>query len=235
MILNKSLKLLMILSLIGVILIGVVGFSQGIMFNTPQPETFNVQLQQIEITGKGEADKEPWRLFQQHPSDFVKLDMGMEGPYENVRIRLHPKPGDTREFKIEQQVETSMTISDEGPHLDLLDWKHGRSSWVELSPLQSYVFGGSPITLKDEDRFPAYTKEELYQAIIDQDKKNEMIYGDLYYQNEERWLSIVKREPQGRYLPYSPGVSTIRLRIQAKEGDTWQVIHTVEIAVALGC
>lgn len=232
---NRNFKLLIMLSLICVVLIGIGGFGISTMFHPSQPEISNVQLQRIEITGKGEADEKSWRLFQQHPSDFVKLDMGMEGPYENVRIQLNPKPGDTREFKIEQQIETSMTISDEGPHLDLLDWKHGRSSWVELSRLQPYVFGGNPITLKDEDRFPDYTKEELYQAIIEQEKKNEVMYGDLYYQNEERWLSIVKQEPQGRYLLWGPGVSTIRFRIKAKEGDTWQVIHTVEIAVALGC
>lgn len=235
MTLNRNLKLLIVLSLACVILIGIGEFGISAMFHPSQSEISNAQLQRIEITGKGEADDEPWRLFQQHPSDFVKLDMGMEGPYENVRIWLNPKPGDTRELKVEQQIETSMTISDEGPHLDLINWKHGRSPWVELSPLQPYVFAGNPITLKDEDRFPDYTKEEFYQAIIEQEKKNEMMYGDLYYQNEERWLSIVKQEPQGNYLLYSPEVSTIRLRIKAKEGDTWQVIHTVEIAVALGC
>ncbi|HMW00452.1 MAG TPA: hypothetical protein PKE58_09920 [Acidobacteriota bacterium] len=235
MTLNRNLKFLLALNLMCLILIGSSGLGVSARFYPRHPEMSNVQLRWIEITGKGQWDKEKWRLFQKNPTALVKFDMGMEGPYENVRIRLNPKPGDTRKLKVEQQIETSMTISDEGPHLDLLNWKHGVSPWVELTSLQPDVFRGNPLTEKDMNRFPAYTREELYQAIIAQEKKNKMTYGDLYSQNEERWLRIVKQKPQGKYLPYSPEVSTIRLRIQAKEGDTWHVIHTVEIAVALGC
>ncbi|MBI4748990.1 MAG: hypothetical protein HY774_10910 [Acidobacteria bacterium] len=235
MILSKSLKLLMILSLVCVTLIGVGGFRTKGMFNLSQSDISNARLQGIKITGKDLSDEGRWRLFQKNPSDLVKFEMGLDNLYENVRIRLTPKPEDTREFKIEQQIETSLMINDEGLPLYLLDWKHGRSTWVELTSPQRHVFSGNPITFKDEDRFPDYTKEELYQAIVEQEKINATLYEGLYSQNEERWLNVAKQKPEGGNMPYSPGVSTIRFRIKAKEGDTWQVVHTVEILVAFGC
>lgn len=161
--------------------------------------------------------------------------MGLDNPYENVRIRLKPKPGDTREFKVEQQFETSLTINDEGPHLDLLSWKHGLSPWQELSVIKPNIFRGKAITEKDGRRFPAFTKQELCQAVIKQGKQDARSGNYIYDPNDDKWLTLVKQKPQEGWVIYRSGVSTIRFRIQAKEGDTWQVVHTVEIARALGC
>ena len=211
----------------------------NLQIRAQQPETESPALAQkldlIEISGINSWDKKKWKLTKKKPSAQVKLEMDYTNEYEKVQIRLKPKPGDTREFKIEQQFETSMTINDEGPHLDLLNWKHGLSPWQELSVIKPNIFRGKVITEKDGNRFPAFTKQELCEAVIKQGKQDARSGNYTYDPNDDKWLQLVKQKPQEGWIIYSTGVSTIRLRIQAKEGDTWQVIHTVEIARALGC
>lgn len=220
-----------------------VGIFGNLFFHSPiwaqQPQTESPapaqKLDLIEISGMNSWDKKKWKLTKKKPSAQIKLGMEYTNEYEKVQIRLTPKPGDTREFKVEQQIETSMTINDEGPHLDLLSWKHGLSPWQELAVIQPNIFRGKAITQKDSRRFPPFTKQELYQAVIKQGKRDARSGNYTYDPNDDKWLKLVKQKPQEGWVIYSPGVSTIRLRIQAKEGDTWQVIHTVEIAMALGC
>ena len=197
--------------------------------------TLAQKLDLIEISGINSWNKKKWKLSKKKPPTQVKLEMEYTNGYEKVQIRLKPKPGDIREFKIEQQIETSMTINDEGPHLDLLNWKHGVSPWQELPVIKPNIFRGKAITKKDSRRFPAFTKQELCQAVIKQGKRDARSGNYTYDPNDDKWLRLVKQKPQEGWIIYTTGVSTIRLRIQAKEGDTWQVIHTVEIAVALGC
>ena len=43
-------------------------------------------------------------------------------------LQLQPaKPGDT--YRVRVQYETSLALGAEGPHLDLIDWKHCTSAW----------------------------------------------------------------------------------------------------------
>ena len=76
----------------------------------------------------------------------INFDLDLSHSIENQIIVLHPFLNDAREFKIEQQFETSMSVSDEGPHIDLTDWRHYTSDWQEIKKLEGNRFLTSKIS-----------------------------------------------------------------------------------------
>ena len=39
------------------------------------------------------------------------------------------------EFRVKVQMESSLTIMDEGPHLDLINWKHCSTEWIDATKI----------------------------------------------------------------------------------------------------
>jgi len=66
-----------------------------------------------------------------------------------------------RDIKVEQQYETSLSISNEGPHLDLFDWKHFTSDWSELVPIDKDKYKAISYSENDQEKFHDFTEKEL--------------------------------------------------------------------------
>jgi hypothetical protein len=152
------------------------------------------------------------------PIDF---DLDLSHAIENQIIALHPYPNDFREFKIEQQFETSMSVSDEGPHMDLTDWKHYTSDWKEIKRLEGNRFLTSKISESDYDRFPKVTRKEIYKAVL----KN----------GGKRWADYSRSCKTANDYPCLVSVSRISFRIMAKENGKWNIIHKINVFVPMGC
>src|SRR5688572_20552919 len=66
----------------------------------------------------------------------IAVDVELGDTIFGQAIVLVPRNGtEQKNFRIQAQYETSLTILNEGPHLDLLDWKHFRSEWSDLEQL----------------------------------------------------------------------------------------------------
>lgn len=152
------------------------------------------------------------------PIDF-DLDLG--NSIENQIIALHPYRNDSREFKIEQQFETSMSISDEGPHLDLTDWKHYTSDWQEIKRLEGNRFLTPKISESDYQRFPKVTSKEIYNAVLKWSGK--------------RWANHARSCKTANDGACLVSVSRISFRIKAKENGRWNIIHNINVFVPMGC
>ncbi|AUP79636.1 SH3 domain-containing protein [Flavivirga eckloniae] len=64
----------------------------------------------------------------------VALELGESIEEKNIRIKHHT---DYKDIKVFQRYVNSVSIMNEGPHCDLLDWKSYYSSWVPLKPLKA--------------------------------------------------------------------------------------------------
>lgn len=148
-----------------------------------------------------------------------ELDLG--DSIENQIIVLKSQPNDSRDFKIEQRFETSMTVSDEGPHIDLTGWKHFTSEWREIKKLDSHRFLTSKTSDADRVRFPKVTKKQIYDAILKA--------SDREWAEKARGCASPNSEPCG------VGVSTVSLRISARENNAWSVIHQINFLIPMGC
>lgn len=167
------------------------------------------------------TEKEPSVFFENLSSATVDYEADLsETVYDRVII-LHPFLNDSREFKVERQFETSMALSDEGPHLDMTDWKHYTSNWQELEKIESNKFLASKISEADGERFPKVTRKEIYDAVLKDGGK--------------RWANYSKTCKTVNDGPCYVAISRISFRIKAKEKGQWKIIHRINFSVPMGC
>ena len=155
------------------------------------------------------------------PAEVVSVDLELGDSLAGAILRLRPKAGVKGEFVVEQSFETSLTVMQEGPHLDLLDWKHYRSPWVPLKKESATEFRIAPISEKEMEKFPEVTPKEI-QAIVT--KEGGATLG--------QYVSKVKGPND---YPCGVGVSKISFRIKLKSGGEEKVIKTIEFLVPMGC
>ena len=122
--------------------------------------------------------------------------------------------------KVEQRHETSLTVQNEGPHLDLVDWKHYVSDWTELPGDVGGTFRSLPISAEDSSRFPRVEMSSVLAEIGRRDPK---------------WLDVVKNAKSIREYPFSVVVSEISFRILARLGGKWVPVYVVHLRRPMGC
>ena len=82
------------------------------------------------------------------------IDLDLSESIENQLIILDPASDNSKEYRIEQQFETSMALGDEGPHYDLDHWKHYTSPWQEIENEDQNRFVTRNIAVSDLVKFP---------------------------------------------------------------------------------
>ena len=129
------------------------------------------------------------------------------------------------------QFETSMAISDEGPHIDLLDWKHCVSEWKFLQPMQGgnhYRLPGP--TEAEASCFPPVTAQEIEAAVLAE------LQGYSFEEARmQRWLELARTAAPPGEGPMYIGISKVRLRVEQYVADHWAEVTTVEFTLPLGC
>ena len=186
--------------------------------NSPQKSRYLEAIEIAQFDPEFVIDETSFQDLSDKPIDF-DLDLGHT--IENQIIALHPYPDDSREFKIEQQFETSMTVSEEGPHTDLIGWKHYTSDWKEIKRLEGNRFLTSKINESDQERFPKVTSKEIRNVILKAGGKSLADYA--------------RSCKTPRDYPCSVALSRISFRILAKENGKWNIIHKINVFVPMGC
>lgn len=143
-------------------------------------------------------------------------------------LQLQPvKPGET--YRVRVQYETSLALGAEGPHLDLIDWKHCTSTWQPAQAVDAVSFVLPTPTAEQHSCFPAYTRAELDAAV----RAHGVKQGDPTL--AEGWLpNLDKSDAVGAVTPYV-GISTVRVRVEVKRKGAWVAVTTVEFALPMGC
>ncbi len=125
-------------------------------------------------------------------------------------------------YRISVQLETSMTISDEGPHLDLTDWKHCTTGWIVAEPLGDSIFALPSYDNVDTDCFPEVTHQDIREAV--------------FQRGGERWLGVVERASESDgFSPVSIELSTVRIKVEKQVNSRWEHVTLIDLAVPMGC
>jgi len=129
---------------------------------------------------------------------------------------------DNQSYRVAFQLETSLSVNAEGPHLDLTDWKHCTTEWHQLN-----VAGGKGVVLPNFDEvnvdcFPEVSHDEIKEAVL--------------AQGGEEWVRIFEGEgwPDG-YSPVEISLSTVRIKIEKLISAQWRVVTVINIAIPMGC
>ncbi len=127
-----------------------------------------------------------------------------------------------KDLIIEQQFETSISIANEGPHLDLLEWKHYTSKWEKITVVEDFKFIALSYSEEEESRFPEFKLQELinYLHLI-----NKSTYADLVEYPKFKDGSVHWRI----------GLSRISFKITGKDQQNNLITKQVNFDIPMGC
>lgn len=156
----------------------------------------------------------------------VPLELGDE-PYD-VALSLDRDNG-LANYRISVQFETSMAISDEGPHIDLLGWKHCTTSWKVLQPHAKGFLLPRP-SEAESSCFPDATASEIRSAL-----ESALRDAGIPDADARRWLTLAKSIHKAGESPSYIGISKVRVRIEERAHDGWKHVTMLEFLLPLGC
>jgi hypothetical protein len=123
------------------------------------------------------------------------------------------------EFQIEARILTSLSIMDEGPHWDLLDWKHGESPWFKLKQDESdFVFD----VKMEKDKFPEFENSELINYLEEQ-------------KVPQRWVELAQKCKDKKTYPCGVSESHYQFRIYKKVDGKFKLYSEFELLPPMGC
>jgi len=117
-----------------------------------------------------------------------------------------------------------MSISAEGPHLDLVDWRHFDSPWMPLKALSSKRFQTLATNQMEYSRFPPTTNSEIIEEVRRHIGKNSSYL-----------LELAKHCHGPNDGACFVSISSIYLRIQKRVRVVWEDVGLVEIRIPMGC
>lgn len=127
-------------------------------------------------------------------------------------------------YRVLQRYRTSMSISAEGPHLDLMDWRHYDSRWVPLKSIGDRRFRTLRTSEMEYSRFPPTTKAEIVQEVR---RRVEKDWPEL--------LEYVKSCNGPNNGGCFVSISSIYLRVQKRIAGSWTDVGLVEVKLPMGC
>jgi hypothetical protein len=123
---------------------------------------------------------------------------------------------------IYQRFENSVTVMNEGPHCDLIDWKHFTSEWKKIKKLGKYQFKTNSISMKEQEKFIPVDMDEFKLAVKEY--------------CGEGWYELVKEAKSVHEYPCGIGTSKIELKIVLKDKETNQTVEKLIVFdVPMGC
>lgn len=154
-------------------------------------------------------------------TDTLRMDLELGSTIESRLIQIQPQ--DSVEVIVLQRFETSITIQNEGPHCDMIEWKHFISDWDTLAPLNDSLFYRAiEYTSDASNSFPEFTVAEIKKAV----KKH----------CGSDWAKLLADIKEPLDYPVSIGISHIQLKIIFRDMRDDSILEKIIIfSIPMGC
>lgn len=147
------------------------------------------------------------------------LEMGENVQGKTLRIRHHSK---YKSIKVFQRHENSIFIQAEGPHCDLLDWKHFYSAWEPLKTKnKTGVFETKTYHTKAENKFIKVDMTEFKNAVKEH--------------CGEEWYTLIKDEKKINKGVSTIGVSKIYFKVIFTTMFDEEIEKVIAFNIPMGC
>lgn len=182
--------------------------------------TFSYALDSIELLTSTEASPQKTIKYSAPLKKAIDDSLDIGDSLSKGTLILLSK--NRNNYRATIQLETSMSVTGEGPHLDLTDWKHCTSDWFSITEAKGREFSLPDFDAINVDCFPTISDEELKAEVL-------RVGG-------EEWVSILEGEgwPDG-YKPVEISLSTVRLKIEEKTATGWNVVTVINMSIPMGC
>lgn len=154
------------------------------------------------------------KQVQKHARVIMELADALEG----ATITLHNTS--LSQISIYMRYETSLSISREGPHCDLLDWKHFLSPWKRLSQEGKLRFVAARYTDEERQKFPLVNNAEMKAAVA---------------RKCEGWEELLDGVTSPTQYPARVGISKYILRIVGTDKVGKRVHRYITFEMPMGC
>lgn len=174
---------------------------------------------QIEILPNGGGEHFQGYKF---PPPYHKITEAFIVPGESLTsttVRITPESG--AQFRVSVQMESSLTIMDEGPHLDLTDWKHCTTEWLEAERITDSEFR-IPVT------------EEIDQGCFHQVTIDE-IRNEVLKRGGARWADLIEDDASITDYPMAVALSSVTVKVEQLLEDSWEVVTMIRFSIPMGC
>jgi len=174
--------------------------------------------------GEDEQDSPIYKLryikLAKHGPTIVKLDLGEY--LDSSEVTLYFRDSSTS-YRILQRYRTSMTISGEGPHIDLIDWRHFDSQWKLLNSSGPHSFRTVSADQMDVE-FPRTSQADIFKEARRHIGNGWPGFWD---------FAKTCRGPNDGAC--SVGISSVYLKIQKQVRGRWSDAALLEFQIPMGC
>ena len=176
-------------------------------------------LSQIDILSVNNNDNFKGYTFTPPFNQLITVHLDLGESLSSKVLNIFPKNDSRDSVKI--QMESSLTVMNEGPHLDLANWKHCTTVWIEAEKLSDFKFK-LPITEKiDSECFSDVPIAEIKKEVF-------KIGGD-------RWSNLIRDDASIDDYPMDIALSSVLIKIEKLIHDKWETITVIKFSVPMGC
>ncbi len=151
----------------------------------------------------------------------VKLHQG----YAQVLLELGDELGEIRldenaHYRVHQETQTSLSLMDEGPHIDLVNGQHGTVERPLRTRMKNvFLFNPNYKSIP----FPKLSAQEISEAVS-------QVKGV-----DQRWVKLALTCKDPHSYPCGVGPSRYRFTIEKRIGKEWFVVGTLDVIPPMGC
>ena len=152
-------------------------------------------------------------------TDTVYVDVELGDTPEGKTLLLKNK--NYKRVSIFQQFENIISITNEGPHCDLTEWKHYYSRWEPIEQINRGTYKTLSYNEEDWSKFIDVSMNDLKQEILD--------YCGL------EWVKHLKDVKSIKDYPISVSTSRIFVKILITDSDDNITEKIIEFKIPMGC
>lgn len=187
------------------------------------PDTVDTRTVKFDLFTLYMPDMAPNEDIAEHSSDTVETGLELGEFFSEQMLQIQNiENSNIDSIKVFESYRTVLSIMDEGPHLELYDWKGYESGWFSVQKIGLNAFKTRLIPNEDSKQFPKFRRKELAKAA-------DKISGG------KRWGNLIRKPITGYWKDaYWIGIGINRLKIELYQGNK-KTSKIIILYAAMGC
>ncbi len=146
------------------------------------------------------------------------VDLGTTPEDKIIKLKA---TDDIKKIQVYQAYETSVTIMNEGPHCDLVDWENFQSIWLPLEKIDSDILKTHTYAKKEWNSFVDVQMAAFRKAV-----------SDYCGENYAKLVSDIKSVYE---YPAAVSISKIKLKFVITDKDNNRITKVISLEIPMGC
>ncbi|WP_375561651.1 hypothetical protein ACE193_03620 [Bernardetia sp. OM2101] len=161
--------------------------------------------------------------FEKTYTDSIKINSGLGESFKNKVFEIIQKDSSIVDVEVFESYQTSLGVSEEGAHLDLLNWKHFNSEWQKLI-IKNNSFISKEYSEKESKLFPKVNTKQILEAVM-------VEYGG----EENKFTERARNCKNANSYPCSVMINQFNFKIVVTDKNGSKINYFILINLPMGC